>query len=184
MAKRYLFHKTFVPGIVLALLGAFMLIDAISFGRVISGGLGADFFPKIVSAAMLLTGIGLVAGAVSEIRKSTQGIQTKEAQPEAAQAEAVPEEAEQAEEKQEVPKSNWMMLAATAVTLLVYILILEHVGFILSTIPFTFALIMILSGKSQIKIWAVALISVLTSIATYLLFVNVFQVMLPPGLLG
>jgi putative tricarboxylic transport membrane protein len=146
-------------GCILTVMGIWMLADAINFGRFISGGIGADFFPKIISSALILIGLLLIAGAY--------------------QAERNP-----AKKNENTIKSNYREFAAVMGLLTVYILALKPLGFILATAPFTFLLILILSPRENRSFRLFALLAVAVTVAAYFLFVKVFYVMLPQGILG
>jgi putative tricarboxylic transport membrane protein len=159
MTRRLLKNRNFLMGCILTAVGIGMLADAINFGRFISGGIGADFFPKIISSALVLTGLLLAAGAYRAARK-------------------------QAETRESAVKSNYVEFAAVIGLFLVYILALKPLGFIVSTAPFTFLLILVLSPRENRGYLLFAVIAAAVTIAAYFLFVKVFYVMLPSGILG
>jgi putative tricarboxylic transport membrane protein len=159
MTRQLIKDKNFRMGCILTALGIWMLADAINFGRFISGGIGADFFPKIISTALVLIGLLLAAGAYKAARK-------------------------QAEKREAAVKNNYAEFAAVIGLFILYILALKPLGFILSTAPFTFLLILILSPRENRRYLLFAAIAVAVTIAAYFLFVKVFYVMLPPGILG
>jgi hypothetical protein len=81
-------------------------------------------------------------------------------------------------------KGNYPVFAAALGIFLAYVFLMPVLGFIIATIPFAFSLIMLLVPEKKRKIPLFLGISTGVSLGTYLLFVRVFFVMLPGGLLG
>lgn len=163
MAGRLIKNQNFLAGIALSLVGIFMLVDAIRFGRFINGNVGADFFPKMVSTALLLVGISLLSSGLTQVKK----------EPSVANGGVTGQ-----------IKGNVPEFLGTIAVLILYILLLEPLGFIIATIPFCFSLILLISPKDKRNYLLFAAISVGVAIVAYLLFVKVFYVMLPQGILG
>lgn len=74
----------------------------------------------------------------------------------------------------------------TIVAIFVYVMLLEPIGFLIPTVVYLFAQILILStGKPSKKSLALyAGIALVTSCAIYFIFTRVFYLMLPAGILG
>lgn len=126
-------------------------------------GLSSRFFPRIVIAVMVVLGGFLTYRGVVHAKQY------------------VPEEKE---EKAGLSQGNKCVLQTLA-ALLLYVVLLEPVGFILSTILYLFVQMLILSSKPTKKqMAAFALISVVTSVGIYFLFTKAFYLMLPAGILG
>jgi hypothetical protein len=158
---KYIRNGDFVGGVVSFIAGGFMLGNAVVFGRQISGSIGADFFPKLISAALMLVAAGLIAEGVRQVNVAEAG-------------------------SGERPKkrNNYPGFALAVGALMLYILLMRVLGFIIATIPFTLALIMILIPKEK-KNWPLFLgIAAGVTLGAYFLFTKVFFVMLPKGLLG
>lgn len=68
-------------------------------------------------------------------------------------------------------------------TFLIYILVYNFVGFVISSAVFLFVQMLILSDKTNRKIWLFALIAVVLPIFVYFLFTRAFSLLLPSGLL-
>jgi putative tricarboxylic transport membrane protein len=163
MTGQLIKNKNFLMGSIVTLVGIGMLADAINFGRFISGGIGADFFPKIISSALILMGLLLGAEGYRVVREQAGKHQGA---------------------SQEAIKNNYLEFAAVLGVLTVYVIVLRPLGFILSTVPFTFLLILILSSRENRRVPLFAIIAVIVTVAVYFLFVKVFYVMLPVGILG
>ncbi len=142
---------------VLALVALYALVESarLDAGTVTRPGPG--FFPFVLSAALLLTSIALLAQAWRRLRPAA---------PAAGEGDA--------------GRRPWA-LAATVVALATYIAIFEWVGFVLATI----ALLTFLFGALGRYRWPVAIAgSVAVTLASYLVFNTWLQVRLPAGLWG
>jgi len=126
--------------------------------------LGADFVPRLTAVFLVILGIALIVNGVKSL-KEIKNLETK-----------------QEEKKEETP--DYISVAVTLILLLIYVILLEKIGFIIMTSLFLFIQFIILSAKSQRKYMQFALISMITSVSAYYLFVSVFQVMIPAGILG
>jgi putative tricarboxylic transport membrane protein len=157
---KFLRNGDFLAGLVLFVLGFFMLGNAINFGRQIDAAIGADFFPKIISAALIAVSVGLILGGVKAVK------------------------AAEAEGSGAQPSKNYPGFAATLGLLILYIFVMPVLGFIIATVPFTFLLILILVPKGKKNRLLFLGISAGITLAAYFLFVKVFFVMLPAGILG
>jgi hypothetical protein len=65
-----------------------------------------------------------------------------------------------------------------------YALLITKVGFLITTTVYLFIQINILSPKQSRKHLMFAIISVVASVVIYYIFVKVFNLMLPAGILG
>ncbi|MGI5987925.1 MAG: tripartite tricarboxylate transporter TctB family protein [Dysosmobacter sp.] len=126
-------------------------------------GLSSRFFPRIVIAVMVILGGFLTYRGVVHAKQYVS---------------------EGKEEKTGLSQGNKCVIQTLA-ALLLYVVLLDPVGFILSTILYLFLQMVILSSKITKKNLVVfALISVVTSVAIYFLFTKAFYLMLPAGILG
>jgi putative tricarboxylic transport membrane protein len=139
---------------VLLAFGLFATIQALSlrFGTVAAPGPG--FFPLCLAMALCLAGLGLIVEALRTVP-----------------AEAVGSSA----------GARHFAVAATLVSLLIYALVLEWLGFLLST----FGLLLFFFRTLQRQSWLVVVTgSLATSLLSYLVFKTWLGVNLPGGLLG
>ena len=72
----------------------------------------------------------------------------------------------------------------TFVLMCLYVGLMDMVGFILSSIAYIFLQTLILTKGAPRQFLLFGILAVTTSAATYYLFVKVFQVMIPAGMLG
>ncbi len=122
-------------------------------------GLGADFVPKLAAVILLVLGILLII----------RGVRTSKAYGPI--------------QKESVPAAYGVM-AASFVLMLAYISLLSTVGFILTTMVYLFLQMILVSKKEQVNYIKFAAISVIASVGIYLLFLKVFSIMIPAGILG
>lgn len=113
---------------------------------------GASFLPRIVGVMAIVLSAGLL---IVDVRKAIRG------------------EAE-TKEKLAYPARFWWFVAS----FVVYVLIFRPLGYVVSTILFTFVLCMVMKNK----LWVSALIAVLTGIAFFIIF-SLLSVPLPMGVL-
>jgi hypothetical protein len=158
---KYLKNSEVLAGSVLFLVGIFMLLNAVVFGWAIKAGIGADFFPKIISCALMAVSAGLIRSGIKTEKASAANNETRPA-----------------------GKGNYPVFAAVLGSFLAYVFLMPILGFIIATIPFTFFLVLLLVPAKNRKIPLFLGVSVAVSLGTYLLFVKVFFVMLPAGLFG
>ena len=122
-------------------------------------GLGADFVPKLAAVILLVLSILLII----------RGVRTSKAYGPI--------------QKESVPAAYGVM-AASFVLMLAYICLLSTVGFILTTMVYLFLQMILVSKKEQVNYIKFAAISVIASVGIYLLFLKVFSIMIPAGILG
>ncbi|MFQ3621011.1 MAG: tripartite tricarboxylate transporter TctB family protein, partial [Spirochaetales bacterium] len=71
----------------------------------------------------------------------------------------------------------------TFLLILLYLILLEPIGFLITTTLYLFFQFWVLSkGKPKLPLYGI--IAILTSLGVYYLFVRVFILFLPPGILG
>ena len=82
---------------------------------------------------------------------------------------------------EKIETEGWIRIGATLATLAGFALVLEHLGFLLSTFLLMVCLLRAIEAQSWGKIITVALA---TSLITYGLFARLLGVPLPAGVLG
>ncbi|MGN1163569.1 MAG: tripartite tricarboxylate transporter TctB family protein [Candidatus Ornithospirochaeta sp.] len=78
----------------------------------------------------------------------------------------------------EKSKSDWKTLILFSLVSSVYLLVFSFLGFIISTILLLAAVMVILGER---RLWFILAVSVVSSVAVYLLFAKYLSVMLPKG---
>lgn len=139
--------------------------------------LGPAFWPTAVLIVMLIMGVLLLIRTLVEMRQSKSAAHAVAEENPAAELEElgvnVPEE-EEVKPSKEFRHRQWVMVAL----LMVYFLIMNHVGFLVSTILFLAASTWLLGLR---RIIPLALTSVLSSFVIIYLFSTILSVPLPRG---
>ncbi|WHH57629.1 tripartite tricarboxylate transporter TctB family protein [Petroclostridium sp. X23] len=148
--------------------GAFMLLVAVgifsasfSIKMLTVSRIGAAFIPQLISGGIALLSVIIIINSVKKL-KMAGDVQ---------------------EDEEQEPIRGFSVLGTIAI-LILYIALLESIGFIIMTAAYLFAQFTILADKSQRKLPMFAIIAVVIAVAVYYLFVSVFSLMLPPGILG
>lgn len=146
-----------IINLVLFMFGILLFISAQSIEAGAAMGQGGDFMPKLCSAIwVLISGLML---AISVFNKQKQNIGIKE---------------------------NIKGFFLTLVLLFFYIFLMKPIGFVISSIFYMFAQMMLFVPKELInkrRLILFAVISIVLPILVNLLFVNVFSLILPTGIL-
>lgn len=148
-----------------------ILVYIASFGikKLVVSRIGAAFVPQL--AASLLAGLSVLMIIQALLRKPVASADPV--------ADAESEQATPAEKK-----SARVSVWATIGLLVVYGVALEKVGFLVTTALYLFFQFWVLGLGKKKNYVLLAIISVLTAIAVYALFVYAFDLMLPAGILG
>ncbi|MDK2799542.1 MAG: hypothetical protein PWQ70_1161 [Clostridiales bacterium] len=162
MLKKY---KDIYSGIFMLLLAALIFIGSFSIKMLTVSRIGAAFVPQLIAILMAMLSISVIINGIKRI-KVVEVLQNVEE-----------------EKKEEVPVRTFSV-AATIGLLLVYVSLLEKVGFMIMTAIYLFFQIYVLADKSQRKLPLFAVIAIVVSVGVYYLFVNAFDLMLPAGILG
>lgn len=139
----------------LAYYGALVIPDR-SYGKT-----GADFFPKIVIGIVAFLSICLLIQSIIRVTKEKESKMTVS------------------------PKLLFRenrKVIFTFVIFGIYILLLEYIGYFISSVLFMIALYYLLAVKKQ-KIWVVLLGTVALTYLLYLIFQKALSVFLPAGML-
>ncbi len=146
-----------ITGIVSIVVGGFYLVSALLLPNMTMGDrLGPKLFPLIIAVLAIIAGIALILGdALKKGEKSAKadfGFKTH--------------------------KDIWFKILAITVAGIVYGLILDSVGFLLSTALFMFFMTMMTNKK---KIGQNVIVALSFSIAAYLIFAVALKLSLPRG---
>lgn len=150
-------------------LAAALFIGSFGVKDFAATGVGAGFLPRL--AAVLLAVLGVIL-LLQTRRRATPAPGTGDSATAAGKAEGA------------------RHFGGTAAALLSaclmagYVALLSPVGFIITTAIYVFAQILVLAKDAKRNYMLYAIVSVVTSVAAYYLFVRAFQVMLPAGILG
>lgn len=135
-----------VSGVVLVILGIAGNIGASTIVNMVVTRLSGAFYPEILFTIIILCGLGLIY----------QGVKR--------------------EKKEPLPTFKVLDLAKIIVALLVYVYVMEYIGFIIST--FLFLMVsMFVYGERRVKIMIP--VSIISAIGIYFLFTKAFMISLP-----
>lgn len=161
--------------------GIFILILSV-FIRFISNNildskvseLGPDFMPKIISIAMMIASVILIANGLFSHRKLKSLNNTEE------QAESEEENKEELSGVSE--KVNFKNVLLTMGLLFLYISLINIVGFIIMTILFIVLQIMIYSEDKKANITRNIFIGAIVTVVIFIIFNYGFNIMIPLGI--
>ena len=162
MLKKY---RDVFCGAFLILLAAGLYAASFGIKSVALNLIKADFFPRLDAALLLVLGVILVVSGF---------LKAKQAQPEAGET---------------VPfwkNDGTISMLETLVLLVLYIGLMKPLGFVITTVFYLIAQMYTLTPREKRTKRNLALfvvISLITSLAIYLLFTKVFYLMLPAGIL-
>ena len=155
MLKKY---GDLIAGISVAAIGLIIFIASGSIAQKDSK-IGADFLPRIVSAVLFILGCALALRGA----RSAKAFSNDEG---------------------DAAKPAYLTMLASLALMIAYAALLSRVGFIITSAVYLFLQILLISRKEEIHYIKIAVISLCAPIAIFLLFVNVFGIMIPPGILG
>ena len=159
MFTKYEFHIA----LLLVLVGFFVLLTSNTIPLMVavekSSVINARFFPKLMGGILILLSIGMVVE--NYFRKSTG-------------------RSKASDEDRKKLKGEWARLSAVAIICLLYYLLFQPLGFLLSSLLFMLGFLTFLGVRK----WHVILpLSVLVPLCVYLLFKTILGAPLPDGLL-
>ena len=126
-------------------------------------GVGAGFVPKLTAALFLLVGLTLIGSAWRSDKPVT---------------------AQDKPEPQEDETSGGVGAVALSIALMIgYVAVLDSAGFVLASIVYVFLQILILCKQHRRRYLLFALSAAIPAVLFYYVFVDVFDVSLPPGVL-
>jgi putative tricarboxylic transport membrane protein len=145
------FGKDFYAGLVLAVLAGWMLSESQKIRRLRFDVLDNAFFPTLAAVLLLIFSVGLIVQALLSKEKSTP-----------------------------IKFKKPFRIALFIVSCIVYVVLMEPIGFLLSSILFVFASCLIISWPAKIKtIVSSSIFSVATSWVTWYFFASLLRLVLP-----
>lgn len=153
--------KDFFAGLFFIVFAIIFFIYSFKIKAMAKTSIGPEFLPRIICILIALLGLAMTISSVVNGNKS-------------------------AEDKNEgEPKENKFMVLATFILLALYVFLLKEIGFIITSIFYLMIQITILiPDRSKKNLIITGVISTTIPIVTYFLFVNVFNLLLPAGVLG
>ena len=121
---------------------------------------GPGFVPRIVALLLFGIGTGLLIQGIRNLRRKA------------------------GEDRTSAARGNSQAVIISFLLFTVYILLLERIGFIIMTTAYLFLQMSLLAPKGHLKPFLFLIISVVTSVSAFYLFVDFFRIMGPAGILG
>lgn len=150
--------RDIICSLLFLILGIFMFSQALKITSIMGKDLGSGFMPKVIAVALVLTSLLKLIATFFEKNPSE----------------------EEKENNNQDSKGGLLTIGA----LLFYVLTFEILGFIVSTTAYLFIQMLIFSDEKNRKSLLFLTISVVFSIATYVLFVYLIQKPLLTGILS
>jgi Tripartite tricarboxylate transporter TctB family. len=153
-------YKDIVSGAFLLLIAAVLYTATFNIRTFMETAYGATFVPRLVAIVIAVLSLILLIQGIQKARRS-----------------------EGEEGAETVPKSGRHVILTFGL-IIGYILVLDKLGFILSTAIYSTLQMYVLSDFNRRKIVLYLIISTIASVTLYLVFKKLLYVMLPTGILG
>lgn len=125
-------------------------------------GVGADFMPRIIGSIIICLSLFIVISTIVSMKKGQNDSEPKEA-----------------------IDSGTRKTIMTIVLLIAYAFLLKYTGFVITSIVYLILQMIILADKVRKKdLLLYGVISVITPLLVNYVFVHIFSLMLPSGILG
>ncbi|GAA0469494.1 tripartite tricarboxylate transporter TctB family protein [Alkalibacillus silvisoli] len=152
---------TFIASLIVIGIGVWLFWGSGSLGQTSTGQdpLGPAFYPRLLAGSFIVLGsILLFQQVFKQMNMASQKVEDEEDEPEY------------------MSFKNKMTIISIILLGVVYIFVLDSIGFILATTLYIVALMLILHERTW---WKIGLTSVTVSVVLYLLFSGVLNVLLP-----
>lgn len=123
---------------------------------------GLDFIPKICAGLLTVFGALMIAGDVAKLRHHEPA----------------------AESDDENAPVNYGMFFLNLAVLIVYVLLLQPVGFLITTAAYVTVQMYLFSPRTMKNTVLCPIVGIVTSVVVYFAFVSGFDLLLPSGILG
>lgn len=157
MKKKY---WDLASGIFLFVFSVALFIGAQNVKTLSISSVGSGTFPSFIAVILAIVSIAIIVGGA----KKASGPDEKQ--------------------KQVEGKPRMWAVVATFTIMAAYALLMPIVGFVITTAGYLFAQMYIMAAKEHQRPIVFGIVSVVTSVSVYYLFVLVFNLMLPAGILG
>lgn len=151
--------KDIFVSVIFIALGVFMYIQSMNFKPLMNNDIGSGFFPKIVAIVIMTIA---TANLLLAFKNKSE------------------DDAKEAKSKDSDLFGGWVTVALIGI----YVLVYNSVGFLISTAAYLFLQILVLCPKEKRNIPMFGVISVITSVFIYAMFVYAINMPLPRGIFG
>ena len=160
-------YKDTIAGAASIVISVVLFIATFSIREFTRTSLGADFVPRLAALVLCLLGVVLIVKDYRARRNAPTSGEPKPAAP-AAPAEGL---------------TGPLPVLLNIGLFVVYLLLLERIGFVILTPIYMFFQILLLTNPRKFRLGWFAVLSIVVSAGAFYLFVNFFQVLLPNGVL-
>ena len=157
MKKKY---WDLASGIFLLAFSIALFIGAQNVKTLSISSVGSGTFPSFIAVLLAIVSLAIIVGGAKKARGPDEKQKPVEGKP-----------------------RMWAVVATFAI-MAAYALLMPKVGFIIMTTVYLFAQMYIMAAKEHQRPFVFGIVSVVTSVSVYYLFVLVFNLMLPAGILG
>ncbi|WP_180994104.1 tripartite tricarboxylate transporter TctB family protein [Bacillus sp. Marseille-P3661] len=157
-------YKDIISGTFLFLVAVVLYVATYSIQSFTDAGYGVTFVPRVVAIIIAFLSLLVLIQAIKNAKANSNDVVEKD-------SEYAP---------------NYKSTFLTFVLIIIYMIMLQPVGFILSTTLYLVLQMFILSNfnRDRKKIILFITISTISSVSLYFIFVNLLSVILPAGILG
>jgi putative tricarboxylic transport membrane protein len=148
-----------VSGSVLFALAVAMFIASLGIKKMLVVGVGSGFAPRLAAVLLAWVSVGIVVKGFRALSTDT-------------------------ERRRDRTPGGGGLAFATFVLIVLYIGLLEKVGFIMMTFVYLIGQFYVLAPKGDRHLISFIIVGAMVALAIYYTFVKVFDLMLPAGLLG
>jgi putative tricarboxylic transport membrane protein len=160
-------NKDVLTGAFFVVLGIVIYVLTYDIKDFVTTSAGAAFLPTVCAVLFVVLGAVLVLEGRRTVLATSANVPDR------------------ADPSSTGPASNGLRAVVLTVALMAaYIGLLDSIGFVITTILYIFCQTLILARGRKSNYLMFAAVAVAMSIATYVVFVRIFQVMIPSGLLG
>lgn len=166
-------YQDVLSGVFLLIVSVIMFVATFSFEALTVSKVGPDFMPKIIASIMMIFSIIIIFNGWKKVNVQNEN--------------TVPNQSIKEKDTKSVSKEKKYSFLPVIITLglmIGYFILIPILGFLIMTALYLFLQMLVLSHKSNRKIWLFVIISIATSALVYFIFRSVFYVMLPTGIIG
>ncbi|WP_431801096.1 tripartite tricarboxylate transporter TctB family protein [Halobacillus andaensis] len=156
--------------VILIVFSIVLFSSTFTFQRLTVSQIGSDFAPRIVAVLLFVLSVVLLIQAALKLKaEKTDQVEHHQA-------------AEESKQVQEKP-NYWRVLLSIGL-IVVYLALMTFLGFLITTAVYLFCQFYLMAPETNRTPLALSLISTIITVVVYFTFKEVFNLMLPAGILG
>lgn len=157
-------YRDLITGSVVMLGAVAMFVASANLKDFAAIGVGASFMPRLTALLLFIVGLVIVSSTWRTGGRNREPLKAQESEPGVF--------------------GGLPAVLLSIVLMFIYLALLDPLGFLLSSVLYAFAQMIVLTKDGNRRYMVFAVSSLVTAIAAYYLFVNVFDISLPAGLMG